>query len=167
VPAPGNYDVGGGVSGIAVYRPSDSTFRSNGNAQVIAVGRPGDLPAQADYDGNAVTDAATYRPSTGEWFIAGQPTRTLAPAVTSPEDWVPVPADYDGDGKADLALFNTVDHRWAIDGRGVVATLPMDARPVELPDYQWLNVTRLRQFDHCLHDPTWATLYPGHCVGTP
>ena len=129
---------------------------------MIAVGRPGDLPAQADYDGDAETDAATYRPSTGEWFIAGQPTRALAPAVTSPENWVPVPADYDGDGKADLALFNTVDHRWVIDGRGVVATLPMNARPVELPDYQWLNVTRLRQYDHCLHDPDL-----GHPVSRP
>ena len=47
---------------VAVYRPSDSTFRSYGDGSVIAVGRPGDLPAQADYDGDAVTDAATYRP---------------------------------------------------------------------------------------------------------
>ncbi len=167
MPAPGSYVTGGGKSGIAVYRPSDSTFRSYADASVIAVGRPGDLPAQADYDGDAKTDAATYRPSTGEWFIAGQPTRTLSPAVTSPEDWVPVPADYDGDGQADLALFNTVDHRWVIDGLGLVATLPMNARPVELPDYQWLNATRLRQYDHCLHDPAWATLYPTHCAGTP
>ncbi|MGZ4705112.1 MAG: FG-GAP repeat domain-containing protein [Acidimicrobiales bacterium] len=167
MPAPGSYSHGGGDSWLAVYRPSDSTFRTYLNSQVIAVGRPGDLPAQADYDGDARTDAATYRPTTGEWFIDGQATRSMTPAVTSPADWVPVPADYDGDGQADLALFNTVDHRWAIEGRGVVATLPMNARPVELPDYQFINVTRLRQLDHCLHDPTWATLYPGHCVGTP
>jgi hypothetical protein len=166
LPVPGSYTHGGRINGIAIYRPSDSTFRAN-DGSAIAVGRPGDLPAAADYDGDGRTDPATYRPSTGEWSIQGQSTRVLAPAVTSPEDWVPIPADYDGDGKADLALFNTVDHRWVIDGRGMVATLPPGAWPAELSLALLANVTRLRQLDHCLHDPTWATLYPGHCVGTP
>ena len=84
-----------------------------------------------------------------------------------PEDWVPIPADYDGDGKADLALFNLVDRRWVIDGRGVVATLGSSQWPIEYTRVMEGSMPRLQAFDHCLHDPTWATLYPGHCPGAP
>ncbi len=155
IPVPGDYD--GNVNDLPwVYRPSDSTFRSQ--AQSIQVGQPGDRPAPADYDGNGTIDAATYRPSTGEWFIAGQATRALAPTVDSPGNWVPIPADYDGDGRADLALFNLVDHRWVIDGRGVVATLGPGQLPAEYPHAVALSMPRLQAYDSCLHDPAGPPL---------
>ena len=166
LPVPGDY-IGRNQDGYAVYRPSDSTFRSWLTGQVIQVGQPGDRPAPADYDGNGTTDAATYRPATGEWFIAGQPARSLAPAVDAPTNWVPVPADYDGDGRADLALFNLVDRRWVIDGRGVVATLGAGQTPIEYSRAVAVNMPRLQAYDRCLHDPAWHTTYPAHCPGTP
>ena len=165
IPVPGDYD-GRNQDWPWVYRPSDSTFRQ-WQGRTIQVGRPGDRPAAADYDGNGTIDAATYRPETGEWFIDGQATRTLAPAVTSPTDWAPVPADYDGDGKADLALWNLHTGAWVIEDRGLVTTTGSTTLPLEYPRAVASSMPRLVAYDSCLHDPAWAALYPGHCPGTP
>ncbi|MGZ4692932.1 MAG: FG-GAP repeat domain-containing protein [Acidimicrobiales bacterium] len=168
VPVPGDYVGRGGWATPAVYRPSDSTFQiGNGGAvpTVIAVGRPGDFPVPADYDGDGKVDAATFRPSTGQWFIAGEATRTYAPPVSPGSSWIPAVADYDGDGQADLSLFDPVSGQWVREGIGTMATLAPGDRPIEIPQAIGVNAVRLAAYDRCLHDPTWHTTYPTHCPG--
>ncbi len=170
VPVPGDYVGRGGWATPAVYRPSDSTFRvarSATETTTIAIGRPGDFPVPADYDGDGNIDAATFRPSTGQWFIDGQATRTYAPTPAPGSSWIPAVADYDGDGKADLSLFDPVSGQWVREGIGTMATLAPGDRPIEIPQAIAVNAVRLAGYDHCLHDPAWATQYPAHCPGTP
>ena len=86
----------------------------------VRFGAPGDVPVQADYDGDGKADFAVYRPATAEWFIFGSATgfRTLvfgAPAGSGLGD-TPVPADFDGDGKADVAIYRKATGEWFIFG---------------------------------------------------
>jgi hypothetical protein len=36
----------------------------------------GHIPVSSDYDGNATTDLAVFRPSTGQWFVQSQTGRS-------------------------------------------------------------------------------------------
>ena len=63
-------------------------------------GQAGDIPLSGDFDGDGAPDIAMYQPSTGHWFVQGQPNRQLG----GPGD-IPVPADYNGDGITDIAVF--------------------------------------------------------------
>jgi hypothetical protein len=55
---------------------------------------------------------AVYRPSTGEWLIAGQ-----APIRFGEPGDVPVPGDYDGDGVTDLAVYQASTAKWMVRGQ--------------------------------------------------
>ena len=70
----------------------------------------------ADYDGDGITDAAVYHPSTGVWTIR---TASSGFATGSTFQWgvtgdVPVPGDYDGDGIADIAVYRPASGVWFI-----------------------------------------------------
>src|SRR5690606_32601782 len=82
-----------------------------------------DRPAPADYDGDGITDLATFRassdlvPGAAQWFILpsrpnpGFATRQGAfPVVFGAPGGadLPAPSDYDGDGRADIATFRPV-----------------------------------------------------------
>ena len=63
------------------------------------------VPVPADYNRDAITDIAVWRPSTEMWHVRG---------IGSPAQWgiagdVPVPADYTGDGKTDFATWRPSD----------------------------------------------------------
>ena len=39
---------------------------------IVQFGDSGDTPVPGDYDGDATTDVAVYRPSTGTWYVRNQ-----------------------------------------------------------------------------------------------
>jgi hypothetical protein len=131
IPVPGMYDPGGKAV-PAWYRDWDATWFIKGH-QPIQFGQgptdatlptgtafrqiDQDVPVPADYDGDGVTDLATYRPTTARWMIrrssdgavvtvtVGDPTRLT----------FPVPADYDGVGHAQAAAYDGVN-AWFTEG---------------------------------------------------
>lgn len=95
------------------------TFNIDGN---IADGPVAGIPVPrnkvADFDGDQKTDISVFRPSTGEWFVAG----TLGPSYNvwgfgTAED-IPTSGDYDGDGKTDLAVFRPSNSTWYVRAKG-------------------------------------------------
>jgi hypothetical protein len=129
VPVPGDYD-GDGKVDFATRRPSSGFFAvmrsTNGSVLTQLWGTFEDVPIsqitsqvlmrrrKADYDGDARTDIATWRPSTGNWAI----TRSSDAAVVSAQ-WgmpgdAPVLGDFDGDGKFDTAIWRPASGIWAI-----------------------------------------------------
>ncbi|MDX6692429.1 MAG: trimeric autotransporter adhesin [Blastocatellia bacterium] len=70
-----------------------------------------------DFDGDAHTDIAIWRGSTGNWYInnsGGAPSSVQFNWGESSLGDVAVPADYDGDGKTDIAVWRATDGNWYI-----------------------------------------------------
>jgi hypothetical protein len=76
------------------------------------LGIPGDIPVPADYDGDRQTDAAVWRPRTGEWRVK----LSASGGVEQKTRWgkrtdVPLPGDYNGDGQTDFAVYQPTKKR--------------------------------------------------------
>ena len=67
------------------------------------------------YDFNPAANVAVWRPSTGEWFVAGG---LMGLASWGMAGDVPVPADYDGDGITDIAVWRPSDGNWFVINSG-------------------------------------------------
>ncbi len=124
IPQSANF-VGNAQAEIALFDPSNGQWLiqtlpgSTSSPQPVFpppafLGKPGDVPAAEDYDGDGFADVAIWRPSTGDWWrhfssLGPQPVFNWG----IPGD-IPVPADYDGDGKADMAVFRPANSYWYI-----------------------------------------------------
>ncbi len=78
-----------------------------------------DIENSSDFDGDGLSDLATFEPSTGVFVTRSSQTGQfstidlggIGPSGVQPR--VPVPGDYNGDGRADLAFFNRQTGQWA------------------------------------------------------
>ena len=65
----------------------------------------------AEYGGDATTDIAVFRPSTGQWFVRGYTKFYFGTGGDRP-----VPADYDGDSGDDWGIFREAQSKWLVRG---------------------------------------------------
>jgi len=109
-------------SDIRIFRPTTGNWyvlkaSSDWTAtNVVGWGLTGDIPLQADFDGDGTPDLVTYRPSDGTWNILYSSTNFSYSNYTVFR-WgltgdVPMPGDYDGDGKADVVVWRPSSGTW-------------------------------------------------------
>ena len=65
----------------------------------------------ADFDGDAASDVAIFRPSNGTWFFRYSSGGTGGVQWGTAND-IPVPGDYDGDGRSDIAVYRPSTGHW-------------------------------------------------------
>ncbi|CAN5827022.1 hypothetical protein BH20ACI4_BH20ACI4_02170 [soil metagenome] len=67
---------------------------------------------QGDFDGDGITDATVFRPSTGNWFTLNSGSNTVTISLFGLAGDIPVDGDFDGDSRADLAVFRPSVGEW-------------------------------------------------------
>jgi len=68
-----------------------------------------------DFTGDGKTDAAIFRPASGEWFVLRSEDSSYYAVPYGASGDIPSPADYDGDGRFDTAVFRPSTGTWYIN----------------------------------------------------
>ena len=99
--------------------PSIEVSRRVGVAQAVV----------GDFTGDFLSDVGIFRPSTGNWFVAGM---SSAPVWGGAGD-IPVAGDYDGDSKMDIGVFRPTTGKWYVvqsgTGHGLRGHVGRERRP--------------------------------------
>jgi hypothetical protein len=100
-----------------------------------------DTIAPGDYDGDAKSDFAVFRRTTGTWYILQSSNGQVRSELFGTNGDDAVPGDYDGDGKNDVAVSRNAGGSlvWYILGssNGAVHTLQWGLNSdYEVPNYQ-------------------------------
>jgi hypothetical protein len=95
---------------------TDIGFFANGKWTIAGqpateLGKQGDIPVPADYNGDGQTEMAVYRPSEGKFYLQDGKEVVLGQAGD-----IPVCGDWDGDGFADVAVYRPGNFTWYING---------------------------------------------------
>jgi hypothetical protein len=77
-------------------------------------GIPSDRYVPGDYDGDAISDVAVFRPSTGIFYVRRSSDAQMQAFKWGVSGDVPQPADYDGDKKQDFAVYRPSNATWYI-----------------------------------------------------
>jgi hypothetical protein len=100
-----------GKNNITVTNPDGQTATGQG---VLHVNNGFSRSAHvADFDGDARSDEAVFRPSTSIWYLAQSSAGVTGQFWGTTGDLI-VPADYDGDGCTDVAIYRPADGAWYI-----------------------------------------------------
>lgn len=130
IPVVGDYD-GDLINDFVVVRPDDIGVTPNYNWYILQSnfdfgfallarwGTAGDRIVSGDFDGNAKTDIAIFRPSDGTWQIIPSNVQNAVNTARLGFRWgmagdIPQPADYDGDKRTDFAIFRPSTSTWFI-----------------------------------------------------
>jgi uncharacterized delta-60 repeat protein len=87
-------------------------FRLNAVAGFARINLSNTPTANSDFDGDGFTDAAVFRPSTGNWFILQSSNGTVQIPQFGVSGDIPIDGDFDGDGRSDLAIYRPGVGQW-------------------------------------------------------
>ena len=128
---------GTGTDRIGVFRPGIGLWyldlNGNGSFNGCKVDNcanlntylAGDLPVTGDWNGNGTTKVGLFRPSTGQWFLDYNGSRTwdgcstdhcLSSFGTAAD--LPVSGDWDGTGTSKIGVFRPSTGEWFLDFNG-------------------------------------------------
>jgi hypothetical protein len=131
--APGSGVSGSGVSGSGAHQP----FPLGGGALGVSI----------------------FRPTTGQWAMAGTPSLI---AFGAPSSDIPVPADYYGQGHAQVAVYRPATSQWFITGSA--SGIPFGGANGDVPlpaDYDGVGHSQI-----AVYRPSTAQWYiAGHASG--
>jgi hypothetical protein len=115
---------------LTVWRPASNAWYVHGVSGPVLLGRAGDVPVTADFDGDGTPDLATWSSATKVWLIRYSAYGRVGGITLGGAGHVPVPADTDGDGRAEPMTWDPATGMWHRRG---VAAVRWGSEPGDVP----------------------------------